>query len=79
MKTFALATAAVVALSGAAFAQTAAPGDMPLSSGAIEQLRTLNPELDVTTLTPIQINEINEEVAGDGIDEGELITILEKM
>jgi|GEM_PF-5014537 len=79
MKTLALATAAVIALSGTAFAQTAAPGDTPLSSGAIEQLRTLNPELDVTTLTPIQINEINEEIDDDGLDESELITILEKM
>lgn len=80
MKKLALtATAAFIALTGAAVAQTAAPGDTPLSSGAIEQLRTLQPDLDVTTLTAIQINEINEEVEEDSIDEGELNTILEDM
>lgn len=79
MKKIALTAAAFLALSGAAFAQTAAPGDTPLSSGAIEQLRTLAPDLDVTTLTPIQIEEINEEVLNDELDEGELETILEAM
>ncbi|QUS36544.1 hypothetical protein [Falsirhodobacter algicola] len=71
--------AALIALAGAASAQTAAPGDLQLSSGAIEQLETLEPNLDISTLTPIQINEINEEVNGDGLDQGELITILEDM
>ena len=79
MKVLALTTAALVALSGAAFAQTAAPGDTQLDSGAIEQLRTLDANLDVTTLTPIQINEINEEVEGDGLTQSELETILETM
>ncbi|MCJ8138505.1 hypothetical protein [Falsirhodobacter halotolerans] len=80
MKTLALTTAAaLISVAGFAHAQPAAPGDMQLDSGAIEQLRTLDPNLDVTTLTPIQINEINEQVAGDGLDQGELITILEDM
>lgn len=76
MKTFVLSAATSLMLAGAAFAQGAAPGDEPLSSGAIEQLKELRPDLDITTLTPIQVNSINEEVEGDGLEDGELISIL---
>ncbi|WP_045391804.1 hypothetical protein [Falsirhodobacter sp. alg1] len=81
MKTFALtaATAVILAVTGAASAQTAAPGDKPLSSGAVEQLRSLKPELDLKSLTPIQVNEINREVETDGLTDSELIDILETM
>ncbi len=75
------ASAALLALSGAAFAQGAAPTgtptpENPLTSASIEQLRELRPDVDVNMLTPIQIEEINAEVEDDGLDESELITIL---
>ncbi|WP_136686013.1 hypothetical protein [Falsirhodobacter xinxiangensis] len=74
MKALTLAAAAFFAVAGASYAQEA------LSTGAVEQLQTLAPTLDVTTLTPIQISEINEAVASqDGLDESELNTIIGKM
>ncbi|WP_128254706.1 hypothetical protein [Falsirhodobacter deserti] len=79
MKKIALTAAALLTFAGAATAETAATNEMPLHSSAIEQLRTLAPDLDVTTLTPIQVNEINEEVDGDGLTEAELTEILESM
>lgn len=74
MKALTLAAATFLAVSGAGFAQET------LSTGAVEQIQTLAPTLDVTTLTPIQISEINEAVASqDGLDESELNTIIGKM
>ncbi|MDH2328559.1 hypothetical protein QCN27_17040 [Cereibacter sp. SYSU M97828] len=74
MKALTLAAATFLAVAGAGYAQET------LSTGAVEQIQTLAPTLDVTTLTPIQIQEINEAVASqDGLDESELNTIIGKM
>ncbi|WP_045391795.1 hypothetical protein [Falsirhodobacter sp. alg1] len=80
MKTFAMTTAAALfAVATAASAQNAAPGDLQLSSGAIEQLMELKPDLDIGSLSAIQINEVNRKVDDGGLTDGELITILETM
>lgn len=73
MKVMALAAAAFIAVAGAAAAQE------ELSTGAVEQIQTLAPTLDVSTLTPIQISEINAAVADSTLDESKLNTIIGQM
>ncbi len=71
MKIVTLTAAAFVAFAGAASAQET------LTTGAVEQIETLSPGMDTSTLTQIQISEINEAVASqDGLDESELMTIV---
>lgn len=73
MKRIALTSIALIALAGAASAQTAAD----LSSASRVTLTTLAPDAKLDNLTVIQVREINRAVtSNDGLTQPELRTIL---
>lgn len=61
MKRIALATAALIALTGVASAQSAPT----LSSAAVVTLSTLAPDLDTSALTAVQVSRLNNSVNSD--------------
>ncbi|WP_435166187.1 hypothetical protein [Falsirhodobacter sp. 1013] len=72
MTRFALASAALIAFAGMASAASS-----NLSSNAQVTLATLAPTVQLDTLTPLQVREINNAVASnDGLSQPELRTIL---
>jgi hypothetical protein len=73
MKSLILASAALIAVGGAAFAQNAPA----LSSAAEVTLSTLAPNLDAASLSPVQVNRINAQVgANEGLTQSDIRTIV---
>ncbi|WP_128254707.1 hypothetical protein [Falsirhodobacter deserti] len=73
MKHIMLASAALIAIAGAAVANPT----NGLNSAAEVTLETLAPQVDADSLSAIQVNRINREVgSNDGLSRADLYTIL---
>lgn len=73
MKSLILASATLIAVGGAAFAQNAPA----LTSAAEVTLSTIAPELNTSDLTAVQVNRINAEVASsNGLSQSQIRSIV---